>query len=84
MYDSEPFKIHLHLLIKAVAEIFLQLKYTYEAKQITQMLVSKVREVSLSYQQYLLACGLLTGLTPLRVRPFQRVPRLLFYLHALM
>lgn len=38
MYDTEPMENHLHLLTKAVAESYLQVRYKYDAKQLTQKL----------------------------------------------
>ena len=43
MYDTEPFANHLHLLIMAVAEKYLQVRSHYNGKQITAMLQKKVQ-----------------------------------------
>lgn len=38
MYDTELVENHSHLLIKVIAETYLQVRYNYEAKQVTQKL----------------------------------------------
>ena len=43
MYDTQPLDNHLHLLIKAIAERYFQVRYHYASKQITAKLKSKVK-----------------------------------------
>ena len=43
MYDTDPHENHLHLLVKAVAETYLQVRFKYEGTQITNKLASNVK-----------------------------------------
>ena len=42
MYDTQPLDNHLHLLVKAIAETYLQVRYSYASKQITNKINSQV------------------------------------------
>ena len=43
MYDTSPLENHQLLLIKAVAETYLQVRYTYEGKQVTRKLAGNIK-----------------------------------------
>lgn len=43
MYDTDPQENHLHLLVKAVAESYLQVRFKYDATQMTNKLASNVK-----------------------------------------
>ena len=42
MYDTQPLDNHLHLLVKAIAEAYLQVRYNYSGKHRSNMVHSQV------------------------------------------
>ena len=46
MYDTQPLDNHLHLLVKAIAETYLQVRYNYAGKQISNKIHSQVEAKS--------------------------------------
>ena len=46
MFDSEPDKNHAVLLLKAIAEKYLQVRYHYAGKQHTSAMQSKQKKIS--------------------------------------
>ena len=42
MYDTDPLENHVHLLIKAIAEKYLNVRYHYVGKRLTAELQSQI------------------------------------------
>lgn len=42
MYDTEPLDNHIYLLVKAIAEKYLHVRYDYAGKQLTAKMQSRL------------------------------------------